>query len=186
MLEKYHIVGCGTIGSNLALALSTFSEVEKIFLYDVDVVGREHINPVFPFNENCRGLFKTRVVEDVLRLTNPSLEVEACQTVVTSEKFTDGFIIDCRDKKNRDLHSDVRLSLDNHVLVLDSIQDCQAEIDFHHYSTTQEYRYVHLAISIILSYLSLEMYKKHNKIMYLLDEVIVDYQIISKENEEGV
>ena len=177
MFPVVHIVGCGTIGSNLAIALAIQGNVKSLFLYDMDVVSREGTSFIFPFSEKCRGLFKTHVVKDCIKcLVNSSVAVETKEIEVT-KPIDWGLVLDCRDQKLEPIHCDARFSLDRHILVIDSREEIGQE-DFSTYVLSQEAEYLSLAISIISLFLKKKNFRRKEKILYDLETVSDKYELI--------
>jgi len=185
MYENVHIVGCGTIGSNLAISLSLQGKVKNLFLYDMDVVNREGTSYIFPFSEKCKGLFKTHVVRDCIKyLVNSSVNIYTEEIEITKPISSGiGLVIDCRDRKFSSIQCHVRLSLDRHILVIDSLEETEA--DFPSYVLSQEPEYLSLAISIITAYLQKNDFRFPTKILYDLDDIIDNYDIIERGLKDG-
>jgi hypothetical protein len=96
-----------------------------------------------------------------------------------TEPITDGYVIDCRDRKDNIINSDVKLSLDNHVLIIDNTFE-DINFDFSNYCSIKEPKYIVTAMGIILSFITSDNQDKNRKIMYDLDEVIRDFTTITK------
>lgn len=90
-----HVIGCGSIGSNVA-ELLVRQGVEDIVLWDMDVVEPHNIvNQLF--NETHVGMPKTEALAKILYDINPKLK----HTLSIKEKYTDevlgGFVFMCVD-----------------------------------------------------------------------------------------
>jgi len=178
MLEKIHIVGCGTIGSNLAISIAQHNLCEEIHLHDFDVINRESEYNVFPYRGKCLGLYKTQVVKDYINCIFDDIRVSTYETKI-DKPLSGGYVIDCRDRKDNNIDADVRLSLDNHILIIDTLKD-NVEFDFSSYCLVREAKYIMAAMSIILNFIQSHLMKTQMKIMYDLDDVFVDYVVIPK------
>ena len=69
-----HIVGCGAVGSNLALALAKMG-AHNFVLWDVDCV-EEHNLPNQAYLPRHIGMAKTAALADVLKEFNPRIEIQ--------------------------------------------------------------------------------------------------------------
>lgn len=91
--EEIHILGCGALGSNVALQLAKLG-LEKLIIWDYDTVEEHNItNQVY--NIEDIGKLKTDALEKHLKLQNPNIEV------IKKGKYTGqilkGIIIFCID-----------------------------------------------------------------------------------------
>lgn len=68
-----HIVGCGGVGSWVALYLA-LAGVEQLHLYDPDTVEESNLNRL-PYPPSACGKLKTKVLGDLLLSLRPSLEI---------------------------------------------------------------------------------------------------------------
>jgi len=70
------IIGCGGLGSSLALALGS-SGIGRIYLVDFDAVSRHNIHRQITFDLADEGRFKAEVNAEVIRGRCPYVEVES-------------------------------------------------------------------------------------------------------------
>lgn len=86
--RKCHIIGCGSIGGNVAEALARYG-IEDIVLYDFDVVESHNIaNQIF--TEEDIGKEKTEALSEYLYKINPKLE----QTMIIKGAYTNEILTD--------------------------------------------------------------------------------------------
>ena len=71
--EEINIIGCGAIGSNVALQLAKLG-VEKLVLWDFDIVSEHNITNQI-YNINDVGRPKVEALEEHLKLQNPTIKV---------------------------------------------------------------------------------------------------------------
>lgn len=93
--KKCHVIGCGSIGSNVA-ELLVRQGVEDITLWDMDkVVPHNIVNQLF--DETHVGQYKTEALASILYNINPKLK----RTLQLKEKYTNeplsGYVFMCVD-----------------------------------------------------------------------------------------
>lgn len=71
--EEINIIGCGAIGSNVALQLAKLG-VEKLVLWDFDIVSEHNITNQI-YNINDVGKPKVEALEEHLKLQNPTIKI---------------------------------------------------------------------------------------------------------------
>lgn len=71
--EEINIIGCGAIGSNVALQLAKLG-VEKLVLWDFDIVSEHNITNQI-YNINDVGRPKVEALEEHLKLQNPTIKI---------------------------------------------------------------------------------------------------------------
>lgn len=94
--EEIHIIGCGAIGSNVALQLAKLG-IEKLYLWDFDTVDEHNItNQVYDYDDI--KMLKIDALEKHLLKQNPEIKV------IKNKKYTNqplrGVIIVCVDSIN--------------------------------------------------------------------------------------
>jgi hypothetical protein len=176
-MNTIHIVGCGTVGSNLAINIAQYNLADELHLYDYDIVSNRNPDGMFPLYSKYSGLLKVNIVGCAISEMS-DIKVVTHELRVT-EPITDGYVIDCRDRKDNIINSDVKLSLDNHVLIIDNTFE-DTNFDFSNYCSIKEPKYIVTAMGIILSFITSDNQYKNRKIMYDLDEVIRDFTTITK------
>jgi len=175
MFNDIHIIGCGTIGSNLSINLANHDYTKELHLYDFDIVDYESNNYIFPFNKRCCGLLKTDVIKSYIDSTSDI--IVHSHNVRISKPIVGEMIIDCRDKKEDIINSNLKISLDGNVLILDNTKDC-GNFDFPRYCVYKDPTYIILSMAIIMNFIKLGL-QKNQKLMYDLDNMFTDYFIIS-------
>lgn len=91
--EEINIIGCGAIGSNIALQLAKLG-VEKLTLWDFDIVDEHNItNQIYDYSDV--KMLKTDALEKHLKLQNPEIKI------IKYKKYTNqplkGIIFSCVD-----------------------------------------------------------------------------------------
>ena len=180
MLGKVHVIGCGTIGSNLAFTLAQHRLCSEIHLYDFDIVGRETTQFMFPFGRDVASINKINIVKTYIESIT-DIPVYLSHNKI-DKPISDGYVIDCRDRKDNIINADIRISLDNHVLIIDTTDDIP-EFDFSSYCLVKKPEYIITAVGIIIAHIQSDRVKKKMKIMYDLDGSFVDYTIISPRED---
>ena len=85
---RCHIIGCGSIGSNVAELLVRYG-IEDIVLYDFDIVEKHNIaNQIFTTTD--LGIKKTNALADYLYKINPDLK----DKLKIEEEYTDQLLTD--------------------------------------------------------------------------------------------
>ncbi len=79
--------------------------------------------------------------------------------------------------KDNIINADIRLSLDNHILIIDTTPDI-SEFDFSSYCLVRKPEYIVTAIGIIMHFIQSNKSKNKMKIMFDLDETFSDYRVI--------
>jgi len=175
MLGKVHVIGCGTIGSNLAFTLAQHRLCSEIHLYDFDIVGRETTQFMFPFGRDVASINKINIVKTYIESIT-DIPVYLSHNKI-DKPISDGYVIDCRDRKDNIINADIRLSLDNHILIIDTTPDI-SEFDFSSYCLVRKPEYIVTAIGIIMHFIQSNKSKNKMKIMFDLDETFSDYRVI--------
>lgn len=158
------IVGCGTTGSNLAIELIKNKLTDYLTLIDYDVVSGQ----VYPFEQDEIGLHKVFVTRNRCLIENPQANITCSIGKVDQSTNLNGyFVIDCRDKKTKDIPTDVRISLDGQYLTIDSklnyIVSSQSKYVF-----LREEKYICEAMSILMKYFEEERYLQQQCESYVL------------------
>jgi hypothetical protein len=187
-LATAHVVGCGTIGSNLVLALCKIGGFDRLHIYDHDVVTYSEI-PEFPFQEAVMGLPKVEalsvLIEGLQLNRNTAL---FCHEVQVKKSISDkGVVIDCRDRKDKAINADVRLSMDGPVLVVDSRAGLISVDDYNDYVIEKDPRYIELGIAVAANFICREMYTTKQYSVYDLRSILHSATIVNLEahNEHG-
>ena len=158
MISKPAIVGCGTVGATLAFGLAKSKKVSDLKIYDFDCVSDSKDNSAYPFLPEEAGIPKVQIVKFNCRYLNPNLRVLAYETKITNTVDSRSFIIDCRDNKSNDINAKIRISLDGHMLYIDSMTYEESEFDYHRYIVPRQPDYIEKAVDIILNYLKNDDY----------------------------
>jgi hypothetical protein len=162
-LTSAHVVGCGTIGSNLVLALCKIGEFSSLHIYDHDVVTYSDI-PEFPFQEAVMGLPK----------------VEALSVLVESLELNRK-----RDCKELAINADIRLSMDGPVLVVDSRDGSITVDDYNDYVIEKDPRYIELGIAIAANIICREMYTEKQYQVFDLRSILFSATTVNLEEDDG-
>lgn len=179
MLDKPIIVGCGTMGSSLALKLSQTKYISQLKLYDFDVVGETNS---YPFKKEECGLPKIKIIEFLCRKYNSNLTIESYQEKVTRPFQLNSFVIDCRDCKDTDIGSRLKISLDGCLLYIDSIRYRKVNQNYHRYMQPRNETYINKAMNIIETYLEKSEYIFGELKLYNLED---NSSYILKREDEG-
>jgi hypothetical protein len=185
-LTSAHVVGCGTIGSNLVLALCKIGEFSSLHIYDHDVVTYSDI-PEFPFQEAVMGLPKVEalsVLVESLEL-NRKTSLFCHETKVTQNIQDEGIIIDCRDCKELAINADIRLSMDGPVLVVDSRDGSITVDDYNDYVIEKDPRYIELGIAIAANIICREMYTEKQYQVFDLRSILFSATTVNLEEDDG-
>jgi hypothetical protein len=172
-MNTAHIVGCGTIGSNLALSLFKVSAFECLHIYDHDVVTYTDI-PEFPFQETLMGLPKVdaiSVLVESLQLDN-KIGLFKHEVEVIKDIKDQGLVIDCRDKKDKPIRADVRLSMDGPVLIVDSRVGPVTLDDYNDYVLDKDPLYIELGIAVATNFICRKMYSTESYQVFDLRSIL--------------
>jgi len=185
-MDSAHVVGCGTIGSNLVLALCKIGEFSRLHIYDHDVVTYTD-KPEFPFQEAVMGLPKVEALSVLIE----SLELNRktslfCHEVQVTQDIKDkGLVIDCRDRKDQAINADIRLSMDGPVLIVDSRAGCISVDDYNDYVIDKDPGYIELGIAIAANIICREMYTSRQYQVYDLRSVLYSAKTVNLDNDNG-
>ena len=162
MIESCSIIGCGTLGSMLAVELAKSQRVSTLKLIDHDCVT----GPSYPFQDYELHCPKVEVVRFLCLLQNEYMDVSIIQDKVVDNEFIDGyFVIDCRDRKDKNSKSNIRLSMDGDFLLIDSRKEFDVSTD-HRYIMGRNVQHMQTAMKTIMKFI-----ENHD---YLYD----DFQLI--------
>jgi hypothetical protein len=183
MINKPAIIGCGTVGASLSFGLAQTKAVSDLKLYDFDTVSEFNNKPAYPFLAEEYGIPKVQIVKFHCRCLNPQIRILIYREKVVEPLTSRSFVIDCRDNKSTDIGANVRISLDGHMLYLDSMSYENSEFDYHRYITPRCPDYIDKAINIIISYLMKDEYIYRDFRFY--DLRTEEHHILNKEDFYG-
>tara|TARA_Y100000310_G_C20665877_1_gene807454 strand:+ start:1150 stop:1719 length:570 start_codon:yes stop_codon:yes gene_type:complete len=174
-LGSVHIVGCGLVGSNLAVKLCFQKICKKLYLYDDDMVSEDN-KEYFPFIHCKENNYKTLFIKNLinnLKLVN-SLRIFTQQKKINKKikiyKKND-IVIDCRDCKKVDIRPTIRCSMDGSLLMIDCREATNYKNTITNYVLQRELKYINLGIAMIFRYLMDEEYKKKELVYYDLQNL---------------
>ena len=165
MIDYPVIVGCGTIGSSLALKLSKSFIVSNLDIYDFDTVSPESDDPPYPFVDVDRGLLKVDVVKYCCNLENENLKITSYPEKITEKINSGRFVIDCRDNKYPDIGASIRISLDGYLLYIDTLSSLE-EVDYYRYISPKNEKYINDSIDFIIEFLKNDQYIHKRFLLY--------------------
>lgn len=167
---RVHIVGCGLLGSGLAFKLCKYELCSHIYLYDPDIVETCH----FPYMKAFIGTSKVDALSAVIDSLDCDVRIYAKQVRITSRrKFHTGIVVDCRDNKSIPIDSNIRLSLDGPVFIIDCREQVPIET-YTEYLLNQDSAYCDLALSIALNFLT-KWYQSiltEKRFVFMLDKIV--------------
>lgn len=155
MINNLTIVGCGTIGSCLAIKLAENRDVTHLKIYDYDYVTSES----HPFTKSEIGLLKVQMVKFICNKINPYMNVDVYSNKITKPIDNTSFVIDCRDQKHSDIGSIVDVSLDGFRMYIDGRRKRNKERTFHQYQHFRNVDFINRSIDLLISYLHEGNYK---------------------------
>ena len=153
MINSPLIIGCGTLGSSLALNLAKKNLVSKLTIYDFDIVSSGSNESIYPFKSYESGIPKVKIIKFMCRKINPDMVVVAHEERVSQSIDTNDFIIDCRDCKTIKINSRLKLSLDGHLLYIDSSKNYSSGKNYHKYMYSKDPGFIESAVTTITNYL---------------------------------
>lgn len=118
VFDKIHIIGCGYVGSLLAIRLLTNTTIcDEVCIYDSSRVSER--NNYYPFDNN-EGLLKTEVVESISK-TNVGVKLSKFGNLDNDIECDSirSVIVDTRDNNSPILKSDIKVSFSGNILQLD-------------------------------------------------------------------
>lgn len=124
MIEKIHVVGCGSVGYLLVQKLLEEDMAQRIYVYDPGRLDSlDYIYGIYK-KEHCeKKLYKVESVWNIMEVKSPC---NISKLVVSKEEINsvdnmDGIVIDCTDRKNElNLNSTFRVSIDGVYMVIDA------------------------------------------------------------------
>jgi molybdopterin/thiamine biosynthesis adenylyltransferase len=184
---KIHIIGCGTIGSRLAIKLCEQALVSEINIYDDDIVTKKD-PPIFL--ESSIGRNKCLIVEKYIKLILRSIntvKIYVSNNLVVKNINSNDLIIDCRDKKEYFLKSNIRVSYDNNLFYIDTTKqyfDTYRNL-YSEYYFKKKLCYIDLSVSILVSFITSKIWKKKRSLfIYKLDEILSGKECLLDDNKE--
>ena len=173
-----HIIGCGTIGSNLAFAICKSRMFQEIHVYDDDFVSFSD-QPVFPYTSDSMGLPKVSALSLVVELVRgDNIEFVEHRIRVKNGIIGAQFVIDCRDRKYERVQSDMRLSMDGPVLIIDCRDEYPDIDDYHEYVMDNDYAFIDLGIAIVINYIFRMKYVTKTMTIFNMNRVLQTGDII--------
>jgi len=118
------IIGCGTLGSAMAYAItlrSLHENLEQLILVDNDVIEEKNLPYLTTYSRNYLRFPKGVVLEEILRGVNPALEIKSHHTTYpdlislsdeNKDEIFDTCMIDCRDTPQECPEHTMKLNLD--------------------------------------------------------------------------
>ena len=130
-IENIAIIGLGSLGCYISKGISELAEIKKLILIDYDRVEKKNLENTL-YKENHIGYSKVDVLTDIIKRTNPKIEIEKINEEFIENKTnispTD-LVFDCRDfVYNRQEQIDVRLSISSQSLLV----DCRKKIKYNY------------------------------------------------------
>lgn len=164
------IIGCGTVGSNLAIELVKNKIADYLTLVDYDIVS----GATFPFEKDEIGLHKATVTKYRCLIENPNANIMSEVSKINDSSNLNGyFVIDCRDKKTKDISTDVRISLDGIYLTIDSKINYVVPNTYRYVFARNE-SYIAEAMAILMKYFQEERYLHQKCESYVLTGKVND------------
>jgi hypothetical protein len=175
---KVHIIGCGSIGSRVAIKIYESLSIRELNLYDDDLVTKEDL-PIFWKNDI--GLSKLTVLENIL-IYKSSLFKPKIYTLYTyllqDIDLDENIVIDCRDKKTQDVNAHIKISCDKGFLYIDSSQIRNLyENAITDYSDERNNLYFNLAAEIVVNFINNRCWLDRKFHFYNLSEFIKGKEI---------
>lgn len=166
-----HIIGCGTIGTNLSVKLCSEKYSDTFHIYDYDHYCFRKDDLCLASNSDTFSfpVLKTTVLKYYLESINVNTTVYTHNDYVTYfEKMTDkDLVIDCRDNKNVVINCDFAISFDSEILVLDPTGK-KRNLESRYLLSNNQKEYLEDCLSFCYSYIKNEIYKdRRNRILYL-------------------
>lgn len=155
MIRDIVIVGCGTVGSSLAVELVKRNKADQITICDFDTIHK-YGDMIYPYSDSERGLLKVDALETILKLIDPHVEVIKIDSKIESPFECGFFVIDCRDSKRQNISATIRISLDGYMLYIDSTKNASDNYGRYIFPKTKEL--IDKAILSIVDYLQTSSY----------------------------
>ena len=112
----FSVVGCGSLGSNVAYALTLKSlgtDIQYLCLIDNDILEEKNL-PYLLYLPYLIGKSKVESLKKILKMVNPNLPIYAifASYPLKDELLENSYRIDCRDSKEIDPYFNLRLRVD--------------------------------------------------------------------------
>ncbi len=178
-----HIIGCGTIGSMLAIRLYENHMLDSLTLYDRDIVRRpiSHI-----YDNSTISLFKVEVLRDYIithekpnNTINIPINIHS-RNITNIKSDKNNIYIDCRDSNSKLLNSDLKIGYDNNLLVINCKRD-----DSIKFTSVTEYIQCYdkckldMVISILIRFINDKMYKDDAIFLYNINDLLNLYKRVT-------
>lgn len=174
MIDNVHLVGCGNLGSKVAIKICKYDLAKKLYLYDpADSSKAITKESRYPFNLLSGNVSKSLFLKSFLE--NPTcfkgkIKIESHSLMVNTLKRINGnsnIIIDLRDSRKPSINPDISASVDGPILMLFFGGDEPEEFSFTEYIQGEDTVYSDIASGIITKYI--QRFKKSFKGMYELN-----------------
>jgi hypothetical protein len=164
-MDSPAIVGCGTVGSSLAVRIAKEKNISCLRLFDFDRVSSSCDSGVYPFIKEEKALNKVEVTRFLCLRSNPRMNVHICNDPIDDPILQSCFVIDCRDNKAKPINAKIRISLDGYLLYVDSLVK-NNNIYYSRYVMPRNKDYIDKAMEILINYLNKEEYHYNNFILF--------------------
>lgn len=156
MIKKVHLIGCGNVGSKIAIKLVKYQFVEEIHLYDPGSIVKSFN---YPFNLTNVPITKVDFLTYYLGSDHfdKNIIIVPHYGYVTDNVELDcnletDIVIDVRDyKTNYQIKSDLNASIDGHLLLIG--KEYSPTCSFGEYIKGADELYSDMAANIILKYM---------------------------------
>ena len=179
-MRTISIIGCGVIGSSLAVKLVKFNLCKVICLYDYDFVSPVKVR--FPFYKEQGGMLKVEALKSILQFESEFKYSIICYPIRVIKQFSSkkscNLIIDCRDDKRKSIGASFSVSLEGNSLVLDNRKNIKIDIN-NRYTIVPSLKNIDIATNLVADYIRFEIYKTNN------DLFLIDLKTISGFINEG-
>jgi hypothetical protein len=167
MVQNITVIGCGTVGSNLCIELAK-NKVKDLKIYDFDIITSQF----YPFTKDQIKIFKVDIVKFLVKKeSNNSTKVSVFKKNISEPINDNSFIIDCRDKKETYINSNIEISLDGTFLHINSEDKFNKNIKRSVlYNFTKNLYFINKGIKTIIQYLKNHEYKHKEFRIYNLEK----------------
>ena len=177
---KIVIVGCGGLGSTLAIKVIMYKkELRELVLIDNDIFEKDNIL-CEPFATGPVDLYinqpKSLVIAHTLRqITNKKIYTEVeFFTKNKLRKYKEYIKIDCRDNKITDSNFDYKLTMDGAFALINTMPDDSHEDIQTNYTLQKSYTYIEKLSFIFSFFIGKDYFKKGKYIINLLEGEIIN------------
>ncbi len=160
VFDDIHIIGCGSIGGNLAISIIQAGITKRVHVYDSDIVTAN--NNYFPFD----GRLGTKKIDIIKEFETVKTKVHCYESIHETHRFPYSLnrilSIDCRDTIHPRIVCNMKVAVSSDILQIDSRLQKSVVLDYQLYSNGMCTIRRGVIVSFLLDFIYNKFYKIPN------------------------